>query len=51
MDHWHRTETDPGRAYTFTNAEKLIEDFFDVVERVLKERGIPFDVVEVEERN
>jgi hypothetical protein len=48
-DHWHRTETDPGRPYQFKNAEALIDDFFDEVERVLGERGIRTTVVEVEE--
>ena len=46
-DHWHRTETDAGRPYAFVNAEQLIDDFFDEVERVLSERGVPFDNVEV----
>jgi hypothetical protein len=32
-DHWHRTERDPGRPYAR-------DDFFNEVERVLKERGI-----------
>jgi hypothetical protein len=40
-DHWHRTENDPGRPYGFVSAEKLIDDFFDEIERVLRERGIP----------
>lgn len=48
-DHWHRTETDEGRPYEFRDAETLIDDFFDEVERVLKDRGIPFETVEVEE--
>ena len=48
-DHWHRTETDPGRPYQFKNAETLIDDFFDEVERVLDERGVATTVVEVEE--
>lgn len=39
-DHWHRTEKDPGRPYEFKNAETLIDDFFDEVERVLRDRGI-----------
>ena len=47
MDHWHRTETDAGRPYVFVNAEQLIDDFFDEVERVLSARGVPFDTVEV----
>ena len=49
-DHWHRTEHDPGRPYAFKNAETLIDDFFDEVERVLSERGIGTTVVAVEER-
>jgi hypothetical protein len=48
-DHWHRTETDPGRPYQFKDAETLIDDFFDEVERVLNERGVDMTVVEVEE--
>ena len=46
MDHWHRTETDAGQPYAFKDAEHLIDDFFDEVERVLKARGVPFDTVE-----
>src|SRR5262249_23807940 len=49
-DHWHRTEDDPGRPYVFKDAATLIDDFFDEVERVLRERGIGTDVVKVEER-
>ena len=49
MDHWHRTETDDGRPYAFKDAETLLNDFFDEVEHVLTEHGIPFDVVEVTE--
>jgi hypothetical protein len=49
MDHWHRTETDEGRPYTFQDAETLLDDFFDEVERVLTEHGVPFEVVEVTE--
>jgi hypothetical protein len=48
-DHWHRTETDPGRPYQFKDAETLIDDFFNEVERVLGEREIGTTVVEVEE--
>ena len=48
-DHWHRTENDPGRPYAFKDAETLIEDFFNEVERVLAERGIGTSVVGVEE--
>lgn len=49
-DHWHRTQSDPGRPYKFKNAEKLIDDFFNEVERVLTDHGIPFDVIRVDER-
>ena len=36
-DHWHRTRNDPGQPYQFRNAETLIDDFFDEVERVLSD--------------
>lgn len=48
-DHWHRTETDPGRPYQFKDAETLIDDFFDEVEQLLDERGIDLTVIEVED--
>jgi hypothetical protein len=48
-DHWHRTEADPGRPYEFKDAETLIDDFFNEVERVLGERGIGMTVVKVED--
>ncbi len=48
-DHWHRTETDPGRPYQFKDAETLIDDIIDEVERVLKERGVDTTVIDVEE--
>ena len=44
-DHWHRTGTDAGRPYAFRDAETLIDDFFAEVERVLRERGIPFTTI------
>ena len=47
-DHWHRTEKDPGRPYVFKDAETLIDDFFDEVERVLEERGVSVQVIRVE---
>jgi hypothetical protein len=49
-DHWHRTEADPGRPYTFKDADTLLQDFFREVRRVLDERGISDAVVQVEER-
>jgi len=48
-DHWHRTQDDPGRPYVFTDAATLIDNFFDEVERVLRQHGIGMDVVKVEE--
>lgn len=47
-DHWHRTEKDPGRPYMFKDAETLIDNFFDEVERVLGERGVSVQVIRVE---
>jgi hypothetical protein len=49
-DHWHRTESDPGRPYQFKDVETLIDNFFDEVERMLAERGIATMVVTVEEK-
>jgi Family of unknown function (DUF6516) len=49
-DHSHRTEQDPRRPYAFKDAEPLIDDFFNEVERVLRERGIGTTVVSVEDR-
>ena len=48
-DHWHRTEKDSGRPYVFTDAQSLLDDFFDEVERVLRERGVSPRVTRVEE--
>ncbi len=39
FDHWHRDETDEGRPYRFDTTESLIADFFDEIERILKERN------------
>lgn len=47
-DHWHRTDTDPGRPYEFVDAETLLQDFFREVNRILADRGIPSTVVRVE---
>jgi hypothetical protein len=49
-DHWHRTETDPGKPYAFQDADMLLQDFFREVRRVLNERGISETVLGVEER-
>ena len=49
-DHWHRTEADPGRPYVLKDAETLIDDFFNEVERVLRERGVGMAVTREEER-
>lgn len=48
-DHWHRTKNDPGRPYRFRDAETLIDDFFNEVERVLSELGVGTTVVAVTE--
>ena len=51
-DHWHRTASDKGRPYKFSDAETLIADFFKEVYRVLEERGISTEVVrETEKRS
>jgi hypothetical protein len=47
-DHWHRTEKDLGRPYEFKDAETLLDDFFDEVERVLRDRGIGLRVTRTE---
>jgi hypothetical protein len=53
-DHWHRTEEDPGGPYHFKDTETLIDDFFNEVERVLRDRGVGLeghtnrDITEVE---
>jgi len=48
-DHWHRTEDDAGRPYRFRDAERLLDDFFDEVERVLLEREVGMTVVSEED--
>lgn len=48
-DHWHRTESDPGRPYVFKDAATLIDDVFNEVERVLGERGVGLRVIADEE--
>jgi hypothetical protein len=40
---------DIGRPYAFKSAEKLLDDFYTEVERVLGERGVPLDGVFDEE--
>jgi len=47
-DHWHRTQSDPGRPYEFADAATLVNDFLDEVERILGELGIGSTVVGVE---
>jgi len=49
-DHWHRTGSDEGRPYSYRGADKLLEDFFVEVRRVLAERGVSEEVVSVEDR-
>jgi hypothetical protein len=40
FDHEHRHETDRGRPYAYTDAARLIADFFAGVERRLAELGL-----------
>ena len=49
-DHWHRKAGDPGTPYRFRDAASLLEDFFNEVERVLGDRGVPVAVIETEAR-
>jgi Family of unknown function (DUF6516) len=44
IDHWHRTEHDEVRAYEFTTASKLLDDFWREVKRTLDEKDIPHDL-------
>jgi hypothetical protein len=44
FDHWHQTEDDAGRPYTFTTATQLLDDFWRQVKRVMNEKGIPNDL-------
>jgi hypothetical protein len=44
FDHWHSTDTDPGRPYQFTTSAQLLEDFWREVKRVMNEKGIPNDL-------
>ena len=37
IDHKHRHVSDKGVPYEFQNAQQLLVDFFDEVDRVLKE--------------
>jgi hypothetical protein len=43
-DHWHRTSMTQGRAYEFTTASKLLDDFWREVKRTLDEKDIPHDL-------
>jgi hypothetical protein len=36
-DHRHRTASDKGVPYAFESAQRLLEDFFAEVDRVIKE--------------
>lgn len=36
-DHWHRSSNDLGRCYAFESPEKLLADFWQEVDRILKE--------------
>jgi uncharacterized protein DUF6516 len=49
-DHWHRTEEGPGRPYAFTDTDRLLQDFFREVRRILADRGISETVVKIEQK-
>ena len=49
-DHKHRfRHLDEVRPYDFEDADKLLFDFFDLVERACKEEGVPYDIVSEDE--
>ena len=45
----HRTTGAKGRPYEFVSVERLLEDFFGEAERVLKEEGVAFEIVNEKE--
>ena len=49
FDHWHSSGRDKGRPSRFVDAETLLDDFFDAVERELSRRGVSTIVIGVEE--
>lgn len=49
MDHWHRTEDDPGRPYEYKDANTLLADFFKEVYRIRSELGIPDTLVSIDD--
>lgn len=50
-DHWHRTSDDKGRPYKFINADTLLADFYNELQRILKELGISEAVIDVSQNN
>jgi len=36
-DHWHRHMDDPGRIYEFKSSNQLLADFWNEVDRIIKE--------------
>jgi len=47
-DHLHRDEHDRGRPYRYSSAVALVEDFFDGVQRRLRELGLgPIEITEI----
>ena len=49
-DHWHRDAADKGRPYEFKSPELLLEDFFNEVDRILRELGVDTAQVEMRKR-
>lgn len=50
-DHWHRTSHDKGRPYNFIDADTLLADFYNELQRTLKELGISEEVIKVSHNN
>jgi hypothetical protein len=47
-DHWHSVLRDEGQRYIYKDAATLIDDFFNEVEKVLRDRGVKFDAIREE---
>jgi hypothetical protein len=45
-DHWHSERRESAQIYPYEDAATLIDDFFNEVEKVLKQRGVKFVVIQ-----
>jgi Family of unknown function (DUF6516) len=50
-DHWHRTQRDVGRPYTFVSPAQLLDDFFNEVEKLCATHRISTEVVSDQENS